>query len=216
MKHRLRISGFLATVVFLVMVVSDLLMLTTLDFSRPYRFWAEAGGLPQAQVTLGYYLGELTIPFYAVAGWHLALAVRPGGRWAERLILGTTGYAACLFAVWHASFAFSRSILRAEAASGSTVEADFAFDTYGVPLFRVGLVVAGVGALVFAGLVASGRSLYPRGALALLLAPTAVVLFALHFHPPLPWSAILGAARYNVAGAVLFAVSTALLWNHDG
>ena len=66
------------------MVVSDLLMLTSLDFSRAYRgFWSEAPGLPQAQISGGYYLGELTIPFYSIGGWHLSMAVRPAGRWAH-------------------------------------------------------------------------------------------------------------------------------------
>jgi hypothetical protein len=202
--------------VFLVMVASDLLMLTTLDFSRPYRFWVEAPGLPQGQVTIGYYLGELTIPFYVLGAWHLALAVRPAGRWVARLALGTTAYGACLFTVWHAAFAFTRSILRAESSGGATVEADLAFATYAVPLFRVGIVVAGVGAAAVGWAIVRGRSLYPRAAAGLLLAVPAIVLFVLPPFAPLPWSAILGPARYNVAGAALFAVSTILLWNREG
>lgn len=73
-RGHLRLSGPLAAIVFLVMAVSDLLMLTTLDFSRPYRFWTDARSLPQVQVTLGYYLGVLTIPFYLTSAWHLSLA----------------------------------------------------------------------------------------------------------------------------------------------
>ncbi len=96
--------------VFLVMVASDLLMLTSLDFSRPYRgFWTEAPGTAQAQVTLGYYLGELTIPFYCIGAWHFSLAVRPAGDWASRLVLVATAYGASVLMVWHASFAFIRS-----------------------------------------------------------------------------------------------------------
>ena len=71
LNGRLRLSGLLTTAVFLVMVVSDLLMLTTLDLSQAYSFWTDAPGLPQRQVTVGYYLGVLTIPLYAVGGWHL-------------------------------------------------------------------------------------------------------------------------------------------------
>ena len=144
MRTPLRLSGVLATVVFLVMVVSDLLMLTTLDFSLPYRFWRDAPGLPQAQVVLGYYLGELTVPFYCIGAWHLSLAIRPAGRWASWLVLSATAYSASLLTVWHASFAFTRSVLRAEIgaglpAGGPTPEALLAFETYAVPLFRVAL-----------------------------------------------------------------------------
>ena len=78
---RLRLSGIIATVAFLILAASDLLMLTTLDFSRPYRFWSDAAGLPQGQVVLGYFMGLLIAPFVCVGAWHLALAIRPAGRW---------------------------------------------------------------------------------------------------------------------------------------
>lgn len=123
LNAQLRLSGLAATAVFAVMVASDLLMLTTLDFSRPYAFWTDAPGLPQRQVTVGYYLGILTIPFYVVGGWHLSLAVRPAGVWASKWVLGAIGYTACLGTVWHAAFAFTRSILRAEVAAGTSVGA---------------------------------------------------------------------------------------------
>ncbi len=44
LNGRLRLSGLLTTAVFLVMVASDLLMLTTLDLSKPY----PSGRTPQA------------------------------------------------------------------------------------------------------------------------------------------------------------------------
>ena len=63
----------------------------------------------------------LTIPFHLVGGWHLSLAVRPAGSWASRWVLVAIGYTACLCTVWHASFAFTRSVLRAELAAGTIV-----------------------------------------------------------------------------------------------
>lgn len=215
----LRLSGLLATVVFLVMVASDLLMLTTLDFSRPYSFWIDAPELPQAQVTVGYYVGELTIPFYFISGWHLSLAIRPAGYWASRLVLVAIAYSACLCTVWHASFAFSRSILRAELANGVSTrpgpEASLAFETYAVPLFRVGLAVAGIAFLLVFVLALLGRTLYPRWAGVALPVVYTLVAFVLDAYVPVWAGVVLRAAGWNVGGAALFALSTALLWNRD-
>ena len=218
---RLRLSGLLATAVFLVMVASDLLMLTTLDFSHPYSFWQDAPGLPQSQVTFGYYLGELTIPLYFIAAWHLSLAVRPAGRWASRLVLVAIAYSVCLTTVWHAAFAFTRSILRAELAAGngltrSTPEAGLAFGTYALPLFRIGLVVAGSAFLLVFCLALMGRTRYPRWAGVGLPAVYLVVAFLLGPHVPVWGGVVLRAGGWNAGGVVMFALSTALLWNCDG
>jgi hypothetical protein len=220
-SSRLRWSGLLATAVFLVMVVSDLLMLTSLDFSRPYRgFWAEAGGLPQSQVTWGYYLGELTIPFYSIGGWHLSLAVRPAGTWASRLVFWATAYGASILTVWHASFMFIRSILRAEVAGGAasdgpSPEALLAYSTFALPLFRVGLVLSGITFLFVLGLILSGRTLYPRWAAVALPGAFTGVGFLLEPYVPVGAAVVLRAAAWNAGGAALFALSTALLWNRD-
>ncbi len=214
MKLELRASGLIATLVFLVMAVSDLLMLTTLDFSRPYRFWEEAAGLPTEQVLLGYFLGVLTVPFYCVGARHLMLAVRPAPRWVGWLVLLATAYSACLLAVFHASFAFVRAILRAEGGTPGG-EALVAFEALGQPLFWIATGVAGSVYAAVLVLILLGKSLYPRWAAFVL--PGAFAVFAFPPFGSLPvWaSAILGAARWNVGGAVAFAVSTALLWNHD-
>jgi len=213
---RLRLSGLLATGVFLVMVASDLLMLTSLDFSRAYRgFWSEALALPQGQVTLGYFLGELTIPFYCVGAWHLSLAIRPAGHWVSRLILVTSAYSAALFTVWHASFAFNRSILRTEGTGpgGPGPEALLAFTTYAEPLFRVGLAVAGMGLTAVLGMILAGRTLYPRWAAILLPAVFLVVASLLADLVPVSAAVVLRAGAWNCAGAAMFAASTAILWN---
>ena len=217
----LRLSGLLATAVALTMVASDLLMLTTLDFSRPYSFWKDALDLPQARVTLGYYLGELTIPFHFTSAWHLSLVVRPAGLWASRLVLVAMGYSTCLMMVWHASFAFARSILRAELAAGTasrgpSPEALLAFETYALPLFRVGLAVAGAAFLLVFGLALLGRTLYPRWAGVVLPGTYVVVAFLLGPYVSVGAGVVLRAAGWNVGGAVLLAISTALLWNNDG
>jgi len=178
-------------------------------------------GLPQTQVTLGYYIGELAIPFLCVTtAWHLYLAVRPAGRWASWLILAATAYSAPLIAVWHASFAFMRSIVRAELPAGAMpggpgTEALLAYSTYALPLFRVGLGVAGFAYLVVFGLIMSGRTLYPRWSGVVL--PGVYVLFAFVLEPYVPlWAGVvLDAAGWNVAGAAMFGLSTAILWRRD-
>lgn len=214
MKLGLRFTGVVATLVFLAMVVSDLLMLTTLDFSRPYRFWAESPSLPSRQVLIGYYLGILTIPFYTVSSWHLALALRPAPRWIGRLLLIVTAYSVCLLTVFHASFAFTRAILRAQGGTAGG-EALLAFETLGAPMIRIVMWLAGPIYLVVLVLIARGRTLYPRWAA--LVLPCAFALFAF---PPLAllpvWAAaLLRPAGLNAGGAVALCVSTVLLWNHD-
>jgi small-conductance mechanosensitive channel len=214
MKLGLRFSGVAATVVFLIMVVSDLLMLTTLDFSRPYRFWEESPALPSTQVLIGYYLGILTIPFYSVSSWHLMLALRPAPRWVGWLLLVVSAYSVCLLTVFHASFAFTRAILRVQGGT-SGGEAFLAFETLGAPMLRIVTWVAGPIYLVILVLIARGRSLYPRWAA--LVLPFAFASFAF---PPLAllpvWAAaVLRAAGLNLGGAVVLCVSTVLLWNQD-
>ena len=219
LNARLRLSGLVATAVFAVMVASDLLMLTTLDFSRPYSFWTDAPSLPQRQVTVGYYLGILTIPFYVVGGWHLSLAIRPASVWASRWVLGAIGYTACLGTVWHASFAFTRSILRAELAAGTRVssgsEAALAFGTYAVPLFRFGLGIAGSAFLLAFGLAVLGKTHYPRWAGVALPAIYLLVAVLLEPYVPVGAAVVLRAGGWNVGGVAMFALSTVLLWKHE-
>src|SRR5262245_13281376 len=199
------------------MAVSDLLLLTTLDLHRPYRFWEDAAHLPQAQVTVGYCLGMLAIPLHCVtSAWHLSLAVQPAGLWASRLVLAATAYSVSLLAVWHSSFAFARSIVRAERAAGvaSSVpgpEALLAYSTYAVPAFRLGLIIAGLAYIVVFGLVLSGRTLYPRWAGVALPLTYVLATFVLMGHVPASLD-LLRATSWNVGGVALFALSTAILW----
>jgi hypothetical protein len=208
---QLRVSGVVAVLAFLLVLASDLLMLTDLDPSKPYRFWSDAPGLPQSQVTWGYYIGMLAIPFLFASAWHLAVAVRPAGRWAAATILATTGYVLPLLAVWHAAFPFTRAILRAGA--GGQEEARLAFSIYAVPLFRVGLVIAAAGYLVVFALALAGRTRYPRWAGVVL--PLLYAVIALFLRPVAPvWAdLVLGAGGWNLAGAILLGLSTAILWN---
>src|SRR5262249_35590867 len=174
--------------------------------------------LPQAQVTLGYMLGMLGIPLHCVtSAWHLSLAVQPAGLWASRLVLVATAYSVSLLAVWHASFAFSRSIVRLYRAAsivstGPGPEALLAYSTYAVPALRLALVVAGLAYLLVFALAVSGRTLYPRWAGVAL--PATYVLVAFVVMPHLPASLdILRATAWNAGGVALFALSTAVLWN---
>jgi hypothetical protein len=214
----LRLSGILAALVFAVMAVSDLLLLTTLDFHRPYRFWEDAAALPQAQVTVGFILGMVAIPLHCVtSAWHLALAVHPAGPWASRLVFVATAYGVSLLAVWHASFAFVRSIVRAErvVSTGPGPEALLAFSTYAVPALRLAVVVAGLAYLLVFGLAIAGRTLYPRWAGIVLPATYVLVTFVVVPHLP-PSLDILRATAWNAGGIALFALSTAILWKRAG
>jgi len=82
-------------------------------------------------------------------------------------------------------------------------------------LFRVGLGVAGIAHLVVFGLALSGRTVYPRWAGAVLPVVYVLVAFVLEASVPLWAAVVLGAAGWNVAGAILFGLSTAILWRRD-
>ncbi len=206
--NSLRASGILATAVFVVMIVSDLLMLTTLEPARVFDFWADASRLPDGQVLWGYYLGELVIPFYLVAGWHLSLVVRPAGRWVSRFVLGAMAYAVCLLMVFHASFAFVRSLLRA----GGAAEALYASSHLAVPLFRIACGVGGAAYAVVLVLTALGKTAYPRWALLLSPVTFLLLLRLCAPHVGVVASTLIGAAGWNLLGAVSFAASTAVVW----
>jgi hypothetical protein len=215
--YQLRLSGVVTMAVFLLVLLSDLLMLTDLNPAKPYRFWSDAPTLPQAQVTWGYYIGELAIPFLLASAWHLAQAVAPAGRWAVWTILGTTAYALPLVAVWHAAFPFTRAVLRAEIAAGAATtvgaESRLAFAIYALPLFYVGLAIAAAGYLFVFGLALAGRTLYPRWAGVALPAVYVAVAFGLRRYAVGWGDLVLGAGGWNAAGASVFALSTVVLWN---
>jgi hypothetical protein len=211
---QLRISGILATLVFLIVALSDLLMLTTLDFSRPYRFWMDAANLPHEQVMWGYFLGILTGPFFCVGAWHMCLALRPAPQWVGRLALLTTAYSTSLLMVFHASFAFTRSILRAQGGSPGG-EALMAFESLADPIFRIAVWVAAPAWTAVLVFILLGRSLYPRWAGLVLPGLAAVFAFPPFAYLPASATAVLGAAHWNFGGAAVFALSTVILWNHD-
>lgn len=198
----------LATAVFVVMIASDVLMLTNLEPARVFDFWADASTLPDGQVILGYYLGELVIPLYLAAGWHLSLVVRPAGLWASRFVLGAMAYAVCLLMVFHASFAFVRSLLRGV----GSAEALYASDHFAVPLFRIALGVGGAAYAVVLILTAMGRTAYPRWALLVSPVTFYALLRAYAPHASAVASTLIGAAGWNLVGAVSFAASTLVLW----
>ena len=60
-----------------------------------------------------------------------------------------------------------------------------------------------------------GKSLYPRWAGLALPGLAAVFAFPPVAYLPVWATAVLGAARYNLGGAAVFAMSTVLLWNRD-
>jgi hypothetical protein len=219
LNARLRLSGLLAASVFIVMAVSDLLLLTRLDLSLPHRFWEAAPGLPLPQVRLGYFLGVLALPLHTfTSAWHLSLAVRPAGAWAPRLVFGATAYSAALLALWHGSFAFLRSTLRAEqaagvVASGPGPETLLAYAALALPIFRVALVVAALAYATVFVLALTGKTLYPRWAGIALPAVYVAVVFLLAPLVPQRGGVILDAAGWNLGGVAAFALSTAILWN---
>ena len=206
----LRVSGVLATLACMVMAASDLLLLTTLDFRRPYPLWEVLNGISDHQALWGYYLGVLGVPFYCLGAWHFALAVRPAGRWASWLVFLAMVYSACLFAVWHASFAFYRSLLRA----GANQQAEFAFSHYAQPVLWIGLLVVGTACVVVMGLILMNKTLYPRWAVLVSPLVFGVLVWSGAPHALGPFGAVLRAAGWNVAGTLSLAVSTMILWNH--
>jgi hypothetical protein len=129
---------------------------------------------------------------------------------------GTTGYALPLTAVWHAAFPFTRSVMLAERTGGSAdamAQSQLAFATYALPLFHVGLVVAASGYLTVFALAVAGRTLYPRWAGIALPAVYVLIAFFVRPHAPVWADLVLGAGGWNLAGAALFGLSTAILWS---
>ena len=121
--------------------------------------------------------------------------------------------------MWHASFAFTRSILRAELAADTCVssgsEAALAFGTYAVPLFRFGLGIAGSAFLLAFGLAVLGKTHYPRWAGVALPAIYLLVAVLLEPYVPVGAAVVPRAGGWNVGGVAMFALSTVLLWKHE-
>jgi hypothetical protein len=205
-----RASGVIAVVACVVMVASDLLMLTMLDFTTSRPLWQVLNAISDRQMLWGYYLGEVFLPVYILAAaWHIGLAVRPAGRWATWVVSTAVAYSASLAGVWHATFAFYRILLRA----GANEAAEYAFSRYGLHLFVFGLFVLGLAFALVAVLTVSGRTLYPRWAVVVSPLVVMPLVFVVAPRTPGPVGVVLMAAGWNVASLASLVASTGILWN---
>lgn len=200
-------TGIVATIAAVLASAGDLLLLGVASGATP----AVAVGEPLAEPALivGYYLGVLTIPMYALGYWHVGRQLpSPYGR--AVVALGTCGavVGATIHGVTGAAL-HARSVagLAAVRVGGSAHLSLMPFAAYLVPVWTIVAVALLAGSILFAVPVLRGESVYPRG---MALANPAVLIVVIGACASAStWSrTLIAPASPNLAHVLFFALAT--------
>ncbi len=162
-------------------------------------------GLPAARTTLGHFLAVLGAPLYLVGYWHLMKMLEPAHRLLAHIAFAVMSYGIIVGSVWIGSRASISAIVNEPALADPTALVTLYADRYET-LLQVTRVAALLFSLIFAGLVLTGRSRYPRWMA--LFNPLLLILLSFAIWAVLPGVGVyLMPIALNVAFSVLFFLS---------
>lgn len=184
--------------------------------------------LPSSEVRLaaGALVADVGIVFYLAGSWHLFRGVLPAGRiWAwpifALLICGNAWSPLGHAGFYYVGMAYKTLLVTPPAAHPALLDLAAHFHhvlliAWLLPIATLGLALLGLGlALLGLGIViALGRTAWPRW-FALVANPVSLVAIgmAIAFVSPEPVKTWLDGAAFNLGWLVVYALSTALLWN---
>ena len=198
-------AGVIATVAAALATTGDLLLLAVATSVTPTL--APGGALREASLVVGYYLGVLAIPLYALGYWHVScglpwrygravLALGTGGAVLGATIHGVTG------AALHASSFGAGDAER----TGNSLVTLLPFAAYLVPLGVLVAVALLAGSILFAIPVLRGESAYRRWQV--LVSPAVLVVVIGACASAGTWSrALVAPASPNLAHLLFFALT---------
>lgn len=164
------------------------------------------------RLTFGHFLGVLAAPLYLVGYWHVGQMLRPAGKWLAAGVFGLGVYGFMIGDVWLGGRVNLALIVQARASAPAEVQpllTDLltAVSQHNEPLINLVRVLILVLSLLIAWGILCGRSLYPRGAVAVLPIVLLALIFGIYALAPSVGVLLLPAAM-NVAHLIFFAVST--------
>lgn len=167
--------------------------------------------LSERSLLVGYYLGVLAIPLYAVGYWGLAASIREADPKSARLVFLVGALASAWGAAVHGITGIAEHLERA--AGAPPRDALAFFETHGaflLPLWIALAVLMTIGSIAFARAVATGRTEFPTWMA--LANPLALTIAAIVLALPTPLGrAILVPAAPNIAHIWLFALAAIAL-----
>lgn len=216
MQRTLRIAGVTAVIAALLGAVSDNYLMVAAGVPGSmvdgWPFIKELmRRVPHDRLLVGHYLGTLAIPWSALGFWHVWYGFRPAGRWAHLFLLAGL-FTIMLGVTYHGQLAYvGQSLAAAEAASLPELAANI--ESYILVFQHILTVSFSVVAVLFLYIILTKPTLYPRWFAALTPACVGGIFYLLSMVLPGTLGVRLGVATPNLAMAVCFAASTALLWN---
>lgn len=200
-------TGVVATVAAALATVGDLLLLAVANSATATL--ALGGPLSEPALVVGYYLGVLAIPLYALGYWHVSYGLpRRYGR--AVLVIGTCGavVGATIHGVTGAALHASSFGAGDAERTGNSLVTLVPFAAYLIPLW---VLVAGAllaGSVLFAVPVLRGESSYPRWIG--LVNPAVLVAVVAFAASASPWSrALIAPAAPNLGHVLFFTLATA-------
>jgi len=162
-------------------------------------------GIPAARTTQGHFFAVLGAPLYLVGYWQLMKMLEPAHRMLARVAFAVMSYGIIIGAVWIGSRASISAIVNEPALTDPTALVALYAGRYET-LLQVTRIAALIFSLIFAGLVLTGRSRYPRWMA--LFNPLALILLSFAIWALAPAVGVyLMPIALNVAFSVLFIFS---------
>lgn len=164
------------------------------------------------RLTAGHFLGVLAAPVYFIGYWHVAQMLRPAGRWFAGSVLGLGVYAFAIGNVWLGGRVNLALTVQARDAAPEALNEPFSallqdISSHNEPLINIVRILVLVVSVLMAWGIVSGRSRYPRWAIAVLPILLLILIFASYVVLPAIGNLLLPAAM-NIAHFIFFGVST--------
>lgn len=173
----------------------------------------------ESRLAAGALIADVGIVFYLAGCWHLLQGLRPAGRWWRWSAFGLLICGNAWSPLGHAGFYYVGMVYKTLLETPATAHAallDLGDRFYHVLLIAwlLPVVTLGIALLLLGIAIALGRTAWPRW-FAAIANPVSLVGIGMliAFISPDPVRTWLDGAAFNLGWLVLYAISTALLWN---
>lgn len=174
-----------------------------------YRFWLT---IDPGRLDLGYALTVFAAPLYLIGYWHLSRMLRPASKLLAGLFFAVGAYGFVIGAVWIGQRLFLGWIVHAIAAGDAAPDLLRNLAARNEVLVNFLRVAVAANSLIWIGLVASGRTRYPRWAVVFAPAVLLAAVFASYLWLR-PVGVFLIPTAMNVVHTILFLVSIFISMN---
>ncbi len=213
---KLRWFGIVGVLAALVGCVADVLLLYVPNGAYEQQDYLFFQQIPQWRLTLGHYLGVLTIPLELVGFWQVYRAIETAGNRYVVPVMAATVYVMVIGVAYHAMVSIGGTVMHLQRQNVLSQTAftslfdtvKFYFEPFGAVLFILFLFISfGLFYIIY-----FRKTLYPKWVAFFnpLFIYLAIVVIYLLF--PQHIGSLLMVAGFNFSILVLLAISTVVLW----